>query len=42
MEDLFLSHTSTHIVPGRNLTWYAVFLASVAVYVLLLERSAQP
>lgn len=30
--DVFLGHLSTHFVPGRNVTWYAVFLAILAVY----------
>jgi hypothetical protein len=30
--DAFLGHISTPSVPGRNLTWYAVFLAALAVY----------
>ena len=29
--DIFLGHVSTHFVPGRNLTWYAVFAASLAL-----------
>lgn len=36
--DLFLGHLSTHFVPGRNLTWYAVFLASVAGHLAALDR----
>ncbi|HEV2767407.1 MAG TPA: hypothetical protein VGV63_06860 [Acidimicrobiales bacterium] len=30
--DLFLGHISSHFVPGRNLTWYVVFLACLAAY----------
>lgn len=30
--DLFLGHIATHFIPGRNWTWYAIFLASLAVY----------
>jgi hypothetical protein len=40
--DLFLGHISTHFVPGRNLTWYAVFLGSLAAYLLALDRWARP
>jgi len=36
--DIFLGHISTHFVAGRNLTWYAVFLASLAVYLGVLDR----
>jgi hypothetical protein len=37
--DVFLGHISTHFVPGRNLTWYAVFLVSLAVYLVFFDRS---
>jgi hypothetical protein len=37
--DLFLGHISTHFVPGRNLTWYALFLVSLAAYLLAVYRS---
>lgn len=30
--DVFLGHISTHFVPGRNLTWYAVFAACLGLY----------
>ena len=36
--DVFLGHISTHFVPGRNLTWYLVFLAALAVYLGVLDR----
>jgi hypothetical protein len=36
--DVFLGHISTHFVPGRNLTWFAVFLAALAVYLAVLAR----
>ena len=36
--DLFLGHISTHFVPGRNLTWFAVFLVSLAVYLAVVAR----
>ena len=36
--DVFLGHISTHFVPGRNLTWYVVFLAAVALYLGVLHR----
>lgn len=35
--DVFLGHISTHFVPGRNLTWYVVFLAAVALYLSVLH-----
>ena len=36
--DIFLGHISTHFVLGRNLTWYLVFLAAVALYLGVLHR----
>jgi hypothetical protein len=36
--DLFLGHISTHFVPGRNVTWYLVFLVAVALYLNVLDR----
>jgi hypothetical protein len=36
--DVFLGHVSSHFVPGRNLTWYAVFLAALAAYLVALDR----
>jgi 4-hydroxybenzoate polyprenyltransferase len=42
--DVFLGHISTHFVPGRNLTWFAVFLLALAAYLAVLARlpSATP
>ena len=40
--DVFLGHISTHFVPGRALTWYAVLLASLGVYLVAVDRTAQP
>ena len=36
--DVFLGHINTHFVPGRNLTWFAVFLAALAAYLAVLAR----
>ncbi|HVL03431.1 MAG TPA: hypothetical protein VM386_03225, partial [Acidimicrobiales bacterium] len=36
--DVFLGHISTHFVPGRNLTWYLVFLAAAGLYLFALHR----
>ena len=36
--DLFLGHISTHFIPGRNLTWFVVFVISLTAYVTLLAR----
>ena len=38
--DVFLGHLSSHYMPGRNWTWYAIFLGSLAVYLWLLHRAA--
>lgn len=37
--DIFLGHVGSHFVPGRNLTWYVVFLASLAAYLVASEGS---
>jgi hypothetical protein len=36
--DLFLGHVSTHFVPGRNWTWYAVFLLSLGAYLMMIDH----
>lgn len=36
--DLFAGHLTTHFVPGRNLSWYAVFLVALAAYLATLDR----
>ncbi len=37
--DVFLGHISSHFIPGRNLTWYAVFLAALALYLFAVYRA---
>ncbi|MGQ0618104.1 MAG: hypothetical protein ACT4PW_14135 [Acidimicrobiia bacterium] len=36
--DVFLGHLASHYVPGRNLTWYAAFLATLAGYLVAVDR----
>ena len=36
--DVFLAHISTHFVPGRNLTWFVVFLVALGAYLAVLVR----
>ncbi|MFP5377083.1 MAG: hypothetical protein ACLGIO_09945 [Acidimicrobiia bacterium] len=36
--DVFLGHVSTHFVPGRNWTWYGVFLLCLGAYLVVLDR----
>ena len=36
--DVYLLHISSHFMPGRNWTWYIIFLVCLAVY--LSARSA--
>lgn len=38
--DAFLGHISTHFVPGRNLTWYLVFLTALGLYLLVASRAS--
>jgi hypothetical protein len=40
--DVFLGHISTHFVPGRNLTWYVVFLACLAAYLAAVASAGRP
>lgn len=37
--DVFLLHISAHFIPGRNWTWYVIFLVCLAVY-LSARRAA--
>src|SRR5262249_40673119 len=30
--DVFLFHVSSHFIPGRNWTWYIIFLICLALY----------
>lgn len=30
--DIFLAHLSSHFIPGRNWTWYAIWLTCIAIY----------
>ena len=34
--DLFLGHINTHFIPGRNLTWFVVFLLALAAYLAVV------
>ena len=38
--DIFLGHITIHFVPGANLTLLAAFAASLAVYLVVLDRQA--
>jgi len=33
--DIFLGHITAHFIAGRNWTWYAIFLMSLAFYLYL-------
>lgn len=35
--DIFLGHNSSHLVAGRNLTWYVVFAVCLAAYLAVVE-----
>ena len=39
--DVFLGHLSIHFVPGRNWTWYAVFLVSLGLYLWTIDRRTE-
>jgi hypothetical protein len=36
--DAFLGHISTHFVPGRNWSWYAVFLLCLGAYLAVVDH----
>ncbi|MFP5369801.1 MAG: hypothetical protein ACLGI3_03515, partial [Actinomycetes bacterium] len=36
--DVFLGHVSTHVVPGRNLTWFLIFTAVLAAWLATVDR----
>jgi len=36
--DVFLGHNASHFVPGRNLTWFVVFLLAFGAHLLVLAR----
>jgi hypothetical protein len=36
--DVFLGHLSTPFIPGRNWTWYSVFLVCLALYLKAAGR----
>ena len=40
--DVFLGHISSHYVPGHNWTWYGVFLAALAAYLLVVDSLRPP
>lgn len=40
--DIFAGHISSHFVPGRNLTWYAVFLLCLGAYLAAVDRLRPP
>lgn len=37
--DVFLGHIMTHFIPGRNWTWYGIFLMSLGFY--LYQRTTK-
>jgi len=39
--DLFLGHVSSHFVPGRNVTWYLVFLTALGLYLAAIDRTSR-
>jgi len=40
--DIFAGHISSHFVPGRNLTWYAVLLICLGAYLAAVDRLRSP
>jgi len=40
--EVFLGHIASHFVPGRNLTWYGVWLVALGGYLVILDRLGSP
>jgi hypothetical protein len=40
--DVFLGHISAHFMPGRNWTWYVVFLLCLALYLYAVATRETP
>ena len=38
--NVFLGHLATHFIPGRNLTWYLIFVVCLGSYLFVLDRQS--
>jgi hypothetical protein len=36
--DVFLLHITAHFIPGRNTTWYVIFMISLGIYLFVLNK----
>jgi hypothetical protein len=36
--DIFVLHISSHFIPGRNWTWYVIFLLCLALYLYVCQK----
>ena len=36
--DVFMGHLSSHFIPGRNWTWYVVFMLTLGIYLALAQK----
>jgi hypothetical protein len=36
--DIFVLHISSHFIPGRNWTWYVIFLLCLALYLYVRQK----
>ena len=39
--DIFLWHIGAHFIPGRNWSWYAIFIASLTTYFVTIVDYAE-
>jgi hypothetical protein len=39
--DIFVFHISSHFIPGRNWTWYVIFLLCLALYLYARQRQSR-
>jgi len=38
--DFFLLHIQSHFIPGRNITWYFIFIISLGLYLWVINKRA--
>lgn len=37
--DVFVAHNTSHFLPGRNISWYIVFLVAMTLYLVTAPRA---
>lgn len=39
--DVFVAHNTSHFLPGRNISWYVVFVTAVTLYLITAPTSRE-